>query len=145
MSVSRRDRPERARRRLDDDVDEDYGADYETEYAEDEATGYEDDEPEPRPGRGGAATAGRRRLSAGAAAHAALREITALTGRTAEGVVAIHPADNGWVAGVELLEARRVPSSSDTLALYEVEVDEEGGLVAYRRIQRYPRGRSEAS
>ncbi|MCO5972540.1 gas vesicle protein GvpO [Actinoallomurus soli] len=146
MSVSRRDRPERARRRLDDEVDEDRGAEYEAGYdADDEAAGYEEDEPEPRRGRGGAATAGSARLSAGEAAHAALREITALTGRSAEGVVAIRPGESGWVAGVELLEARRVPSSSDTLALYEVEVDEEGGLVAYRRIQRYPRGRGEAS
>ncbi|MEV5753294.1 gas vesicle protein GvpO [Actinoallomurus sp. NPDC052308] len=134
MSVSRRGRPERARGRLDDDVDEDYDAEY-------EADDYEEDEP--RSGRRGAA--GSRRLSAAEAAHAARREITALTGKTTEGVVSIRPAENGWVAGVELLEARRVPSSSDTLALYEVEVDEEGGLVAYRRIQRYPRGRSEAS
>ncbi|MEV5709834.1 gas vesicle protein GvpO [Actinoallomurus sp. NPDC052274] len=136
MSVSRRGRPERARGRLDDDVDEDYDGEY-------EADDYEEDEP--GPGRRGAAPAGSGRLSAAEAAHAARREITALTGKTTEGVVSIRPAENGWVAGVELLEARRVPSSSDTLALYEVEVDEEGGLVAYRRIQRYPRGRSEAS
>lgn len=136
MSVSRRDRPERVGGRLDDDREEDYDAEYED-------VEYQDDEPAPRR-RGGAAGTSRR-LSAAEAAGAALREITALTGKTAEGVVSIRPSDNGWVAGVELLEARRIPSSSDTLALYEVEVDDQGDLVSYRRVQRYPRGRSEAS
>jgi hypothetical protein len=134
VSASRRDRPERGRGRLEDDLDEDYEAEYED--AE-----YEEDEPEPRRRRAGAS----RGLSAAEAAAAALREITALTAKSAEGVTSVRPADGGWVAGVELLEARRVPSSSDTLALYEVEIDDEGNLTSYRRVQRYPRGRSEAS
>lgn len=138
MSVSRRDRPERARGRLDDDLEEDYDAEYED-------VEYEDGEPEPRPRRRGGVVGTSRRLSAAEAAQAALREISALTGRSAEGVVSIRSTENGWVAGVELLEARRIPSSSDTLALYEVEIDDQGDLVSYRRIQRYPRGRSEAS
>jgi Gas vesicle synthesis protein GvpO len=148
VSASRRDRPERARGRLDDDLDEEY------EPAYDDA-GYDDveaepdepeepDEPAPRPRRRAAATV-TRRLSAGEAAGSALSEITALTGRSAEGVTSVRPQEGGWVADVELLEARRVPSSSDTLALYEVVLDEDGDLVSYRRLRRYPRGRSEAS
>lgn len=133
MSVSRGDRPQRVRRRLDDDREEEYEAEY------------EDDEPEPPQRRRGGAVGTSGRLSAAEAAQAALREITALTGKTAEGVVSVRPSDNGWVAGVELLEARRIPSSSDMLALYEVEVDDQGDLVSYRRLERYPRGRSEAS
>ncbi|WP_433189529.1 gas vesicle protein GvpO [Actinoallomurus sp. CA-150999] len=135
MSASRRDRPERARGRRLDESDEDYAAEYED--------AYEEDEPETRPRRR-RATSGAR-LSAAEAAKAALREITTLTGKNAESVTSVHPAEDGWVAGVELLEARRVPSSSDTLALYEVEIDDGGDLTSYRRIQRYPRGRGEAS
>jgi Gas vesicle synthesis protein GvpO len=146
VSASRRDRPERARGRLDDDLGEDYEAAYDAaayEDAEDDVDEVDEvDEPAPRPRRRSAAT---RRLSAAEAARAALEEITALTGRSAEGVTSVRPQDGGWVAGVELLEARRVPSSSDTLALYEVVLDEDGDLVAYHRLQRYPRGRSEAS
>ncbi|GAB3975811.1 hypothetical protein GCM10029978_060910 [Actinoallomurus acanthiterrae] len=133
MSASRRDRPERAHGRRLDESDEDYAAEYED--------AYEEDEPEARPRRRRAAS----RLPAAEAAKAALREITALTGKSAEGVTSVRPAEDGWVAGVELLEARRIPSSSDTLALYEVEIDDGGDLTSYRRIQRYPRGRSEAS
>jgi len=134
VSASRRDRPERAHGRLDE-FDDDYEAEYED--------AYEEDEPETRPRRR-QATSGAR-LSAAEAARAALREITTLTGKSAEGVTSVRPAENGWVAGVELLEARRIPSSSDTLAIYEVEIDDGGDMTSYRRIQRYPRGRSEAS
>jgi hypothetical protein len=134
VAPSRRDRDQRTRRRPAADLDADY---------EDEYEGAED-EPEPRPARrrAGRSSGG---LSAVEAAEAALRQIIAITAKSAEGVTSVQPAENGWIVGVELLEARRVPSSSDTLALYEVELDPNADLVSYRRIQRYPRGRSEAS
>jgi hypothetical protein len=49
-------------------------------------------------------------------------------------------ADDGWVVEFEVLEERRIPSSSDILALYEVELDADGELLAFRRTRRYLRG-----
>jgi hypothetical protein len=50
--------------------------------------------------------------------------------------------DGGWMIEVEAVEARRIPSSSDILALYEVLLDADGELLSYRRTRRYLRGRT---
>jgi Gas vesicle synthesis protein GvpO len=80
-------------------------------------------------------------LSAAEAAQAGLRQIGDLTGKQPEGVTGVEPTDDGWVAGVEVVEDRRIPSSSDILAIYEIELDLSGELLSYRRVRRYARGR----
>ena len=118
----------------------------------------EDDEPEDElaeedsrrarrnPGRG----AGRRprrgsgdRLTAAKAGQAALGQITELTGKQPEGVTGVERGEDGWVVGVEVVEDRRVPSSTDLLATYEIELDMDGELMSYRRVRRYSRGRGD--
>lgn len=84
----------------------------------------------------------RPKLSASDAAAAALEQISGLIGKQPEMVTSIEPDDEGWRIEVEIVEDRRVPSSSDVLALYEIELDESGELQAYRRTQRYIRGKS---
>jgi hypothetical protein len=84
-------------------------------------------------------------LSAARAARAGLRQIAELTGKKPEGVTGVKPADDGWLVGVEVVEDRRIPSSSDILAIYEADVDSEGELASYRRVRRYPRGRGDGS
>lgn len=81
------------------------------------------------------------RIAAPAAAKAALRQIVELTGKEPEGVTAVQRAAEGWAVGVEVVEDRRVPSSSDILAVYEAELDADGELMSYRRLRRYSRGR----
>lgn len=77
------------------------------------------------------------------AAHAQ-EHIGALTGKSVVGVTSVEPVENGgWMVQVEVLEDRRVPSSSDMLALYEAELDDNGDLLAYRRTRRYARGRAD--
>lgn len=56
-------------------------------------------------------------------------------------MVAIERTEHGWRIGVEVVEPRRIPDSADILAIYETELDGHGGLVSYRRIRRYSRGR----
>ncbi|GAA4693409.1 hypothetical protein GCM10023215_33340 [Pseudonocardia yuanmonensis] len=76
-------------------------------------------------------------------AHAARRaaeEIVALTGRELESVVSIERRDEGWMIGVEVVETRRIPDSADILAVFEVEVDEHGDLLGYKRTGRHSRG-----
>ncbi|TQM32865.1 gas vesicle protein GvpO [Nocardia bhagyanarayanae] len=92
-----------------------------------------DDETEDGGGRSPCRTAGQ----AAAVAIAALAE---LTSKQAEGATSAEPIEEGWLVEVEVLEDRRIPSSADMLALYEVELDSDGNLVAYRRTRRYSRG-----
>lgn len=80
-------------------------------------------------------------LSVVEAAKAAARQVADVIAKSPEGVVSVEPVEDGWVVEVEVLEDRHVPSSSDVLAIYEIELDEGGALVAYRRTQRYRRGR----
>ncbi|MER7211243.1 gas vesicle protein GvpO [Streptosporangium sp. NPDC000239] len=85
-----------------------------------------------------------RRLTAGTVGRVAVREITELTAKVVEGVTFVQPKEDGWLVGVEVVEDRRVPSSGDVLALYEVELDREGDLLSYRRTRRYRRGRGDS-
>jgi len=83
------------------------------------------------------------RLNAAKAGQAALQQITELTGKEPEGVTGVDRGEDGWVVGVEVVEDRRIPSSSDILAIYEIELDMDGELMSYRRVRRYPRGRGD--
>jgi hypothetical protein len=83
------------------------------------------------------------RLNAAKAGQAALQQITELTGKQPEGVTGVERGEDGWVVGVEVVEDRRIPSSSDILAIYEIELDMDGELMSYRRVRRYPRGRGD--
>jgi hypothetical protein len=85
----------------------------------------------------------RRRLPATVAAEAGIRRVVELTGHEVQGIVSLEPADDGWVVGVEVVEDRRIPSSTDVLALYEAEIDGEGELQSYSRRSRYARGKSD--
>jgi hypothetical protein len=75
-------------------------------------------------------------------AAAAAQQIAELIGKPAGSIVSLEPIDDGWLVGVEVLDERRIPSTSDMLALYEVQTDLDGQLVAYRRTRRYSRGSS---
>ena len=83
------------------------------------------------------------RLNAAKAGGAALRQITELIGKEPERVTGVDRGEDGWVVAVEVVEDRRVPSSSDILAIYEIELDMDGELMSYRRVKRYPRGRGD--
>lgn len=84
-------------------------------------------------------------LTAPEAAGEAARQIAQLTGRTPLGAVSVAPSDEGWSVEVEVLEDRRIPSSSDVLAIYAVVLDLDGMLLSYQRIRQYTRGHSKGS
>jgi hypothetical protein len=73
-------------------------------------------------------------------ARRAAEHVAEMTGKEPEGIVALEHADEGgWLVDVEVVESRRVPDSTDILAIYEAELDAEGEMVAYRRVKRYSR------
>jgi hypothetical protein len=83
----------------------------------------------------------RRPRSMRAVAARAASELTGLIGRQVEGVVGVEQVDDGWRVQLEVVESRRIPDTTDILAIYEVDVDTDGEVTAYRRRDRYVRGR----
>jgi hypothetical protein len=77
------------------------------------------------------------------ACTAAARYAQELTGRQPEGLTSLERTDDGWQIGIEVVESRRIPDSTDILAVYLIGLDQDGGLVSYRREQRYYRSRVE--
>lgn len=83
--------------------------------------------------RGTAATAER-------CARRAAEYVADMTGKDPEAIISLeHTDDGGWLVDVEVVETRRVPDSTDILAVYEAQLDAEGELVGYRRVKRYSR------
>lgn len=81
------------------------------------------------------------RASAPQVANRAASELLQLTGNEVEGVVGLERMEHdGWKVQVEVLELRRIPDTTDVLALYEVDADDDGSLMGYRRLRRYTRG-----
>jgi hypothetical protein len=85
----------------------------------------------------------RKRLSAGRIAVAAARQLAELTTKDVEGVTALQRTDEGWLVQLEVLELRRIPATTDVLAIYEVSMDSSGELEEYRRRGRFVRGQAE--
>lgn len=81
-----------------------------------------------------------KRATASQVAARAAQELLDLTGKGAEGVTGLERTEDGWKVQVEVVEVRRIPDTTDVLALYEVQVDEDGDLIGYRRLRRYARG-----
>jgi len=82
-------------------------------------------------------------LTAAEVARAGAEQIAELTGKSPETVTQIQPNGDSWTVGIEVLEDRRVPSSTDLLGLYEIDIDRSGDLLSYRRVKRYSRGRGD--
>jgi Gas vesicle synthesis protein GvpO len=144
---------------LADDTDDELGEEPDDELGEepDDELGEEPDdeaaEEEPERGSDGRGRgSGLRRsrpsrdggLTAAKAGQLGLRQVAELTGKETEGVTGVERAEDGWIVGVEVVEDRRIPSSTDILAIYETGLDMDGELVSYRRVRRYTRGRGDS-
>jgi hypothetical protein len=81
-----------------------------------------------------------RLATAAQVAQRARRELAAITGLKPQGVTELEQYDDGtWKVTVELLELSRVPETDDIIGSYEVDLDENGELIGYRRLRRYAR------
>jgi hypothetical protein len=78
--------------------------------------------------------------SAATIARQGMDQLIELTGKEPEGLVGLEQDGNSWKLRVEVVEVRRIPDTTDILALYEVEIDGKGQLQGYRRVRRYARG-----
>ena len=80
-----------------------------------------------------------KRLSGTRAAQLAQAHLQELTGQVSESVSGLSRTPDGWVITVEVVELERVPRTTDILASYRVELDEDGDLMGYERVSRYYR------
>ncbi|MFE5854341.1 gas vesicle protein [Streptomyces sp. NPDC056500] len=95
--------------------------------------------------RTGRPSAGSKRRTAPAkgpehAARAACESLERLIDHPTEGVSAVSRSDDGWCVVVDVLEVARIPDTTSLLASYEVQLDQRGDLMEYRRVRRYRRG-----
>ncbi len=78
-------------------------------------------------------------------AQQAKKELQQLTGLDAETVSSIQHQGDGWLVTVDMIELHVTPNSRDVLAIYDVQLDNEGSVMAYRRTGRYVRSQLEIS
>ncbi len=84
----------------------------------------------------------RGRCSATQAAHEAGKQLRALTGLKFDNISNVEKKGDGWHVVASMVELKRIPSSTDVLAAFEVELDAAGNLDSYRRINRYLRSQT---
>jgi hypothetical protein len=80
------------------------------------------------------------RLSASELGEMALETVVELTGAQAEAVTGLEWDGEYWQVTVDVLELERIPNTTDVLASYAVQLDQEGTLRGYRRLSRFQRG-----
>jgi len=64
---------------------------------------------------------------------------TDVIGRGLDGIIEVTRNDDNWRAVVEIIERRSVPDTQDILGQYEIELDESGEVIGYRRLEKYRR------
>ena len=84
-----------------------------------------------------------RRMTGTRVAGEAARQLLELTGKQAEGVIGLERTEDGWKVEIEVLELSRIPNTTDVMAAYDVQLDEQGTLRGYRRTRRFLRGETD--
>jgi hypothetical protein len=67
-------------------------------------------------------------------------DIRAVTGFNALSVVSLAKDDDGWTGQVEVTELKRVPSTQDLVAVYDVHLDGDGHLTSWERLFSHIKG-----
>ena len=75
--------------------------------------------------------------------RAAKKAVGELTNYPPESVSGLQWDGESWLVTVDVCELERIPSTTDVMATYVVQLDEGGGLLGYKRTRRYPRGAAE--
>jgi hypothetical protein len=83
-----------------------------------------------------------RRLTGSRAVMEARQCLRELTGHDAESISALQRTRDGWSVQLETVELERIPQTTDIMASYVVELDQQGELVRYERVSRYYRNQA---
>jgi Gas vesicle synthesis protein GvpO len=79
------------------------------------------------------------RLSAAELGEAALVTVKQLTGYEPEAVTGLEWDGEYWRITVDALELERIPSTTDVIGQYVVQLDDKGTLRGYKRTRRFVR------
>jgi hypothetical protein len=97
-----------------------------------------------RRSQNGAGRNSRSRLSGREAIERVRRELPELLGHPVDAVLGLEPDDSkGWSVTVQVVELSRIPHSTDVLGTYQVTLDKDGELQAYKRRRRYYRNQAD--
>jgi Gas vesicle synthesis protein GvpO len=96
------------------------------------------EEPEQDRRPSGAAPTEARRVVA-----AAREQLAALLGKQADAVSGLERTDHGWIVTLDVVELARIPESTDVLASYDLELDDDRNLVRYSRGRRFYRSEAD--
>jgi hypothetical protein len=83
------------------------------------------------------------RMSARELTTVAKETVADLTGFPPESVSGMQWDGDNWLVTVDVCELERIPSTTDVMATYVVQLDEHGGIVGYNRTRRFIRGQAE--
>jgi Gas vesicle synthesis protein GvpO len=83
------------------------------------------------------------RVSAKELTTVAKETIADLTGFAPESVSGLQWDGETWLVTVDVCELERVPSTTDVMATYVVQLDERAGLEGYKRTRRFIRSQAE--
>jgi|SRR3954467_632130 len=81
----------------------------------------------------------KKRATGATAVERAKSNLMQLTGLQTEAVSSLNRTRDGWRVVLEVVELERIPRTTDILASYSVELDNDGELMGYERIHRYYR------
>jgi len=72
----------------------------------------------------------------------ARQHLSELTGKQCESVSSLIRRPDGWNVTLEVVEMERIPQTTDIMASYLIELDDEGELLRYERVARYYRNQA---
>ena len=72
----------------------------------------------------------------------AREQLEDLLERPVESVSSLERTHDGWVVALEVVELKRIPDSTDVLASYEMELDDDLNLRRYQQVGRYNRSQA---
>ena len=76
------------------------------------------------------------------AAQRAREQLEELLGKPVESVSSLERTHDGWVVALEVVELSRIPESTDVLASYELELDDDLNFRRYQQARRYHRSQA---
>jgi gas vesicle protein GvpO len=69
-------------------------------------------------------------------------QLEELLERPVETVSSLERTHDGWVAALEVVELKRIPETTDVMASYELELDDDLNLRRYQQVRRYNRSQA---